>query len=155
LFPCVPLVNGVCVRCRIGICCFFAKQAAFKRNVKDCLARNQVSLSEWSDMFARGLLFQRPSTIKIKLILEEGTLTITPLVRFSFVKNLLVIFITINTVNTYRDKLCMLLSKWICVVFVCLSCKWGVCPLSCNVKYKIILVDVITKNKHDMCIMAG
>jgi hypothetical protein len=62
---------------------------------------------------------------------EEGTLTITPLVRFSFVKKRLVKFITINTFNTYRDKLCILLSEWICVVFVCLSCKWGVCPLSC------------------------
>jgi len=48
--------------------CLFAKQAAFKKNVNDCLARNQDSLSEWSNMFTCELLFQRPSTIKIQLI---------------------------------------------------------------------------------------
>jgi hypothetical protein len=61
---------------------------------------------------------------------EEGTLTITLLMRFRFLKKLLVIFITINTFITYilfscrmcvcfwfsvRGKLCTL-SKWICIV---------------------------------------
>jgi hypothetical protein len=42
---------------------------------------------------------------------EKGTLTITPLVRFRFLQKLLVIFITINTFNTY-----ILFS---CRMFVC------------------------------------
>ena len=50
---------------KIGICCFSAKLAALKRKSKEWLARNNVS--EWSDMFTRGLLFQRDSTIKIQL----------------------------------------------------------------------------------------
>jgi hypothetical protein len=31
------------------------------------LARNQGNVSEWGDMYIRGLLFQWASTIKIKL----------------------------------------------------------------------------------------
>ena len=33
-----------------GICCFPAKHAALRRKNKDWLARNQDSVSEWSDM---------------------------------------------------------------------------------------------------------
>ena len=43
---------------KIGICCFFAKHAALRRNSKDWLARNQNNVSEWSDRSIRGLLFQ-------------------------------------------------------------------------------------------------
>ena len=43
---------------KIGICCFSAKHAAFRRKSKDWLARNQNNVSEWSDMSTRGLLFQ-------------------------------------------------------------------------------------------------
>ena len=43
---------------KIGICCFSAKYAAFRRKSKDWLARNQNNVSEWSDMSIRGLLFQ-------------------------------------------------------------------------------------------------
>jgi hypothetical protein len=42
----------------IGICCFSAKHAAFRRKSKDWLARNQDNVSEWDDMSNRGLLFQ-------------------------------------------------------------------------------------------------
>jgi hypothetical protein len=43
---------------KIGICCFSAKHAALRRKSKDWLARNQDNVSEWGDMFIRGLLFQ-------------------------------------------------------------------------------------------------
>jgi hypothetical protein len=43
---------------KIGICCFSAKHAALRRKSKDCLARNQNNVSEWSDMSSCGLLFQ-------------------------------------------------------------------------------------------------
>ena len=41
---------------KIGSCCFSAKHAALKRKSKDWLARNQNTVSEWSDMCPRGLL---------------------------------------------------------------------------------------------------
>jgi len=43
---------------KIGICCFSAKHAALTRKNKDWLARNDDTVSEWGDMFIRGLLFQ-------------------------------------------------------------------------------------------------
>ncbi len=43
---------------KIGICCFSAKHAALRRKSNDWLARNQNNVSEWSDIFTRGLLFQ-------------------------------------------------------------------------------------------------
>jgi hypothetical protein len=52
---------------KIGICCFSAKHAAFRRKNKDWLTRNQDNVSEWEDMSIRGLLFQWASTIKIQL----------------------------------------------------------------------------------------
>ena len=55
---------------KIGSCCFSAKHAALKRKSKDWLARNQNTVSEWSDMCPRGLLtvlFQWATTIKIQL----------------------------------------------------------------------------------------
>ena len=42
----------------IGIWCLSAKHAALKIKRKDWLARNQDNVSEWVDMFIRGLLFQ-------------------------------------------------------------------------------------------------
>ena len=51
----------------IGICCLFAKHAAFRRKSKDWLAHNQDNVSECGDMSIRGLLFQWASTIKIQL----------------------------------------------------------------------------------------
>jgi hypothetical protein len=51
----------------IGICCFSAKHAALRRKSKDWSAQNQNSVSEWSDMSTRGLLFQWASTIKIQV----------------------------------------------------------------------------------------
>jgi hypothetical protein len=42
----------------IGICCFSAKHAALRKKSKDWLTRNQDNVSEWGDMFIRGLLFQ-------------------------------------------------------------------------------------------------
>ena len=43
---------------KIGICCFFAKNAALRRKSKDWLAQNQNNVSEWSDISTRGMLFQ-------------------------------------------------------------------------------------------------
>ena len=43
---------------KIGICCFSVKHTAVRRTSKDWLARNQNNVSEQSDMFTRGLLFQ-------------------------------------------------------------------------------------------------
>ena len=42
----------------ITICCFSTKHSALRRKSKDWLARNQNNVSEWSDMFTCGLLFQ-------------------------------------------------------------------------------------------------
>jgi hypothetical protein len=42
----------------IGICCFSAKHAALRRKNKDWFARNQNTMSKWSDMSTRELLFQ-------------------------------------------------------------------------------------------------
>ena len=39
-------------------CCFSAKHGALRRKSKDLLARNQYTVSEWSDMSTRVLLFQ-------------------------------------------------------------------------------------------------
>ena len=41
---------------KIGICCFSAKNAALRRKSKDCLARNQNNVSEWSDISTQWLL---------------------------------------------------------------------------------------------------
>jgi hypothetical protein len=35
---------------KIGICCFSAKRASFRRKGKDWLARNQDIVSEWGHM---------------------------------------------------------------------------------------------------------
>jgi hypothetical protein len=43
---------------KIGICCFSAKHSAIRRKSKDWLAQNQNTMSEWSDMSTRRLLFQ-------------------------------------------------------------------------------------------------
>jgi hypothetical protein len=43
---------------KIDICCFSTKHTALRRKRKDWLARNQDNVSEWSDMFIRGLWFQ-------------------------------------------------------------------------------------------------
>ena len=51
----------------IGMCCFSAKHASLLRKSKDCLARNQNNVPEWSDISTRGLLFQWASTIQIQL----------------------------------------------------------------------------------------
>ena len=42
----------------ISMFCFFAKHASLRSKNKDWLARNQNNVSEWSDMFICGLLFQ-------------------------------------------------------------------------------------------------
>ena len=43
---------------KIGISCFSAKCTALRRKSKDWLAQNQNDVSEWSDMYTCGLLFQ-------------------------------------------------------------------------------------------------
>ena len=42
-----------------------AKHAELRRKSKDWLLRNQDNVSEWSDMYIRGLLFPLANTIKI------------------------------------------------------------------------------------------
>ena len=44
-----------------------AKHAELRRKSKDWLLRNQDNVSEWSDMYIRGLLFPLANTIKKKL----------------------------------------------------------------------------------------
>ena len=51
----------------IGMCCFSALHAASRRKRKDWSARNQNNVSEWSDMYIRGLLIQLANTINIQL----------------------------------------------------------------------------------------
>jgi hypothetical protein len=41
-----------------------AKHAVLRRKSKDWLARNQDNVSEWSDMYIRGLLFPLANTMK-------------------------------------------------------------------------------------------
>jgi hypothetical protein len=41
---------------KICICCFSAKHAVLRSKSKEWLAWNQNNVSEWSDMFTRGLL---------------------------------------------------------------------------------------------------
>ena len=48
----------------IGICYFSSKHAVLRSKNKDCLARNQNNVSEWSDMSTGRLLFQWASTMK-------------------------------------------------------------------------------------------
>jgi hypothetical protein len=42
----------------IGICSFSTKHAALRRKSKYWLPRNQDNVSEWSEMFIRGLFLQ-------------------------------------------------------------------------------------------------
>ena len=51
----------------IGICCFSAKHAALRRNIKYWMARNQGNALEWGDMSISGSLFQWTSTNKSKI----------------------------------------------------------------------------------------
>ena len=47
---------------KIGICCFSAKHPTLRRKSTDRLAWNQDNVSEWSDMFIRGLFcFSEPA----------------------------------------------------------------------------------------------
>ena len=41
----------------IGICCFSTKHRELRRKSKDCLARNQTNVSEWSSMSTRDCCF--------------------------------------------------------------------------------------------------
>ena len=43
---------------KLVFCCFSAKHIALRRKGKDWLAWNQSSVSQWSNMCTRGLLFQ-------------------------------------------------------------------------------------------------
>ena len=43
-----------------------AKHESLRRKKKGGLYQNEDNVSEWGDMFTRGLLFQSASTLKIK-----------------------------------------------------------------------------------------
>jgi hypothetical protein len=42
--------SGQTKECKIGMCCFSAKNASLRRKSKDWLARNRNNVSKWSDM---------------------------------------------------------------------------------------------------------
>ena len=46
----------------IGVYCFSANHASFRRKTKDWLAQNKTNVLEWRDMPTSGLLFQYTST---------------------------------------------------------------------------------------------
>ena len=50
--------SGKTKNCKMGICCFSAKHSVLMRKRKDWYARNQDNVSEWGDMYIRGLLLQ-------------------------------------------------------------------------------------------------
>ena len=43
---------------KFGMCSFSARHAALRRKSKDCLARNQNNVSEWSNISTRRLYTQ-------------------------------------------------------------------------------------------------
>jgi hypothetical protein len=45
--------SGQTKECKIGICCFSAKNASLRRKSKDWLARNRNNVSKWSDISTR------------------------------------------------------------------------------------------------------
>ena len=53
-------------------CCFSAKHTTLRRKSKDW-SRNQVTVSEWSNISTRVLLFHWTSTIKIQLSVWSST----------------------------------------------------------------------------------
>jgi len=61
----ITRVNGQTEDYKIGMSCFSAEHAALRSKSKDGLARNQDNVSEWCDMFIRGLLFRWASATKI------------------------------------------------------------------------------------------
>ena len=54
----IELRSGQPKEYEIGMRCFSAKHAALRRKSKNWLARDQNKVFEWTDMSARGLLFQ-------------------------------------------------------------------------------------------------
>ena len=48
----------------VGIRCFSAEHAVLRSKSKDWFARNQDNVSEWSNMYIRGLLFPLANTIE-------------------------------------------------------------------------------------------
>ena len=54
----IELRSGQPKHYEIGMRCFSAKHAALRRKSKNWLARDQNKVFEWTDMSARGLLFQ-------------------------------------------------------------------------------------------------
>ena len=72
-----------------------------EKESKDCLARNQYNVSEWGDMFTRGLLFHRASTIKIQLFTKRVGLN---LISISFNINTCCVGVKNNhSLVYYRD----------------------------------------------------
>jgi hypothetical protein len=56
--PELTLPSGQTKDYEIGICCFYAKHAAVRGKNKYWVARNQIDVSEWSDMSVHGQLFK-------------------------------------------------------------------------------------------------
>jgi hypothetical protein len=52
---------------KIDICCFSTKHASPRSKSTVWLGRNRASVSEWGDIFTRGLLVHLASSINIQL----------------------------------------------------------------------------------------
>ena len=56
---------------KIGICCFLARHATFRRKSKDWLDRNKDTVSDWAKCISTDCCFSEPSTIKIQISIEN------------------------------------------------------------------------------------
>ena len=79
----IELWSGYPKGYEIGMRCFSAKHAALRRKSKNWLARDQNKVFEWTDMFARGLLFQWASTIKSSACCSWTKRTSSLLLKFN------------------------------------------------------------------------
>jgi post-segregation antitoxin (ccd killing protein) len=57
---------------KIGICCFSALRELQRSKSKDWLARNQNKMSEWSDIYTRGMLFANKNPAKCDGLIQSG-----------------------------------------------------------------------------------
>jgi hypothetical protein len=95
IYCCYKHRSGQIKEYKIGICCFFAKNASLRRKSKDWLARNQNNVSEWGDTSTLWLLL--PHQLNLSKALWAFTLTWSP---SSFVCHLLTFHIFIVSFET-------------------------------------------------------
>jgi hypothetical protein len=95
IYCCYKHRSGQIKEYKIGICCFFAKNASLRRKSKDWLARNQNNVSEWGDTSTLWLLL--PHQLNLSKALWAFTITWSP---SSFVCHLLTFHIFIVSFET-------------------------------------------------------